>query len=286
MPITINLHGRLGNQLFQYATLRNISIKTGYDFVFNTNFKDHTRQPCLLSNFNIKDTNNLYKTSNFINTYQQPNTSSFYDINVYNIKDNTELKGFFENINYFKENKETIQDELKIINKEINIYVDNYIHGIVNNKENKLVGIHFRRGDVIQQLIATPQNKSVEDFDINMKNFVYNALAKLQENEKNITLLLFTGGIRKCKDKLSLIKHSQEDDILWLKQFILENKINCNVHISPGSIENNELIDYDLMSKCDYLIIPYKSTFSFMAYYLSKKCIKLFSPNNLYGYNI
>ena len=27
MTITINLKGRLGNQLFQYATLKNLSIK-------------------------------------------------------------------------------------------------------------------------------------------------------------------------------------------------------------------------------------------------------------------
>ena len=32
MPISLNLKGRLGNHLFQYATLRNLSIIKGFDF--------------------------------------------------------------------------------------------------------------------------------------------------------------------------------------------------------------------------------------------------------------
>ena len=61
------------------------------------------------------------------------------------------------------------------------------------------------------------------------------------------------------------------------------NNETIKQHISPGTIENNELIDYCLLTKCDYIITPYQSTFSFMAYYANKKNAKLFSPTNLYG---
>jgi hypothetical protein len=284
MPITINFQGRLGNQLFQYSSIRSLSIIKGYDYAINTNFKDHTGEPCMLKYFNIKNTNELYNSSNFINKYQQPFNSYFFDNNIYNIKDNTALTGFFENIDYFKEHKEIIQNELKIIDKNINTRVDNYINEIVKNNE-KLIGVHCRRGDIVQQLNELT-GQTIEEFNIKMKCFINKSLETINIYEKNITLLLFTGGIRKCGDGKGWIKHSHEDDVLWLNQFILENEINCKIHISPGSLENNELIDFDLMSKCDYLIIPYKSTFSFMAYYLSKKCIKLFSPTNLYGYNV
>jgi hypothetical protein len=54
MTITVNLKGRLGNQLFQYATLRNLSIKKGYDFYIDTNLEWQGQQN-LLKYFNIKD---------------------------------------------------------------------------------------------------------------------------------------------------------------------------------------------------------------------------------------
>ncbi len=56
-----------------------------------------------------------------------------------------------------------------------------------------------------------------------------------------------------------------------------------DLHISPGSIENNEMIDFSLLGNCDYIITPHQSTFSFMSYYLSKKKIEMYSRMNLYG---
>jgi hypothetical protein len=78
------------------------------------------------------------------------------------------------------------------------------------------------------------------------------------------------------------LKNNHDDDITWVNNFISEYQSN-NIYLSPGSNMNNELIDFGLLSKCDYLITPYQSTFSFMAYFVNKKIIKMFSPTNLYG---
>ena len=80
-----------------------------------------------------------------------------------------------------------------------------------------------------------------------------------------------------------MIDYAHEDDLKWVNTFLIENQSIFNIHISPGTIENNVLIDYYLISQCDYFISPRQSTFSFMACYLSKKKIKIFSPTNLYG---
>ena len=53
MTIAIHFIGRLGNQLFQYATLRNISLKKNYDIYYDTNFEWHG-QKCLLNFFNLE----------------------------------------------------------------------------------------------------------------------------------------------------------------------------------------------------------------------------------------
>jgi hypothetical protein len=96
-------------------------------------------------------------------------------------------------------------------------------------------------------------------------------------------LILFTGCILKQVSHSNWVYNSHEKDILWINQFKEKYKNKYDIHISPGTLENNELIDYGLLSNCDYLITPHQSTFSFMAYYSSTKCKKLFCPTNLYG---
>lgn len=271
MPLSINLKGRLGNQLFQYATLRNISIKKGYNFHIDTNLKWHG-QPNLLNYFNIKEPSPL---GSITHHYSQPVNSNFYDSNINNINDNTTLDGHFENVEYFNENLDIIKDELTIKDVNINSRADNFMNEI-SKDGSKIVGVHFRRGDLIQQ------THNVDEFIEKNKRFVYDSLESILKKDCQITLLIFTGGIRK-KGGEGFTHYTHEDDLFWVEQFSLENESKFNIHISPGTIENNELLDYSLISKCDYLITPYQSTFSFMAYYLSNKDIKLYSPTNLYG---
>ena len=78
------------------------------------------------------------------------------------------------------------------------------------------------------------------------------------------------------------MEHSNNDDIDWLKQFVTDNENDYNIHISPGTINNEEIVDYVLLSNCDYMISPYISTFSFMAYYMSNKNIELYSKTKLF----
>lgn len=271
MTISINLRGRLGNQLFQYAALRNLSIKKKYDIFINTNFSWHG-QSCLLSYFNIKESS---EQINIEHLYYQPVNSYYFDINFHDINDNTLLEGHFENIEYFKENREIIRKELSIKDNKINTFVEDYL-GKIAKHGNKIVGIHFRRGDLIQQI------ENINEFNKDTIKYVIESLEKIKINEKNITLLLFTGGIRIEGSDSSWMEHSNNDDIDWLKQFVTDNENDYNIHISPGTINNEEIVDYVLLSNCDYMISPYISTFSFMAYYMSNKNIELYSKTKLF----
>jgi len=271
MTITINLKGRLGNQLFQYSGLRNISIKKGYSFYIDTNLEWHG-QSNLLNSFNIKESSLL---SSIKYHYSQPINSNFYDSNINDINDDTMLDGHFENVEYFNENLNVIKDELTIKDANIISRSENFMNEI-SKDGSKIVGVHFRRGDVIQEM------RNVDEFVEISKKFVYDSLESILKKNSKITLLIFTGGIRK-KGGENFVHHTHEDDLIWIKHFSLENESKFKIYTSPGTIENNELLDYILISKCDYLITPYQSTFAFMAYYLSKKDIILYSPTNLYG---
>jgi hypothetical protein len=286
MTITIQLQGRLGNQLFQYATLRNLSIKKGYNFYIDKNFS-HQGQSILLPFFNIPEVHML--TIGNYHQYMQPVNSNFFDNNFFDIKDNTVIIGFFENIEYFKENIDIIRNELSIKDDYIINYTNNYMNSIMKD-DYKIVGIHFRRGDLVQQINHySDYNNNIHDFNEIEKKFVYESLTSIMQKESKIIILLFTGGIRKAQNEWHWSKHTQEDDVSWLRDFTneLKNKSEfsniSDIHISPGSIENNEMIDFTLLGNCDYIITPHQSTFSFMSYYLSKKKIEMYSRMNLYG---
>ena len=77
--------GRLGNQLFQYAALKSLSIDKGYKIKLPKNLYNHSwhGQKCLLDNFNLEfeflEDNDLIN----ITTYNQVGNSHNFDQGFY-----------------------------------------------------------------------------------------------------------------------------------------------------------------------------------------------------------
>jgi len=263
------MKGRLGNQLFIYATLRNIGIIKKYQINYSKNLMHHG-QKCLLDYFNLYPSNptgpaiNIYHQKNVRGSLSKGYGSCYYDINILNIPDNIKIHGHFINEKYFYENREIIKDELQI-KEPINTLCQNYLDNIKANKYT-IIGIHFRRGDAIRE--KSEEGTFNEQTSI---NFVEKALAIISVKENNIKLLCFVGGWRGNQEtNPSPIKNTQDNDIAWLKD-ILQSKFNkYDAIISPGTIQNDVLTDYGFLSKCDYNIIPNISTFSWMAAYINK----------------
>lgn len=272
MTISVILLGRLGNQLFQYAAMRNISLIKGYNIYYNTDFEWH-QQKCLLNNFNIKPSS---ERPSLLYRYNQPKDtskprykggdSSTYNEEILKIQDNTILSGFFQNEKYFYENRDIIKKELTL-KKELDDVCENNIKEIYeNNKHHKIVGIHLRRGDNISQ-----HNFSFEKTD----NFIRKALNEIKKKEKYIYIIFFTGGSTLNKTESgsqrsnNWVNNDHTDDVNWLNNYI--KSFSEKYEISKGTIENNELIDYGLLSKCDYNILPNGSSFSWMACYVNCK---------------
>jgi len=266
MPISVTLMGRLGNQLFQYAVLRNISLLKGYEIYYNTNFTWH-EQKCLLDHFNLKKSCS-YNSCKFKYDQKQNNSknimngggSSTFDKSIYNINDNTLLNGYFCNEKYFYENKEIIKNELTVKGK-INEKAEKYMNDIYEkNKDHKIVGIHLRRGDGVSQNLFNFKETNT---------FIMKSLNKIKEKEKKIYLIFFTGGSTKPRNNNNWKDNTHQNDINWTNNYI--KKFTDKNEISIGTSENNELLDYCLLSKCDYNILPNVSSFSWMACYVNKK---------------
>jgi len=137
---TIGSHGRLGNQLFQYAAGRALSLKHNTDlFIADITNREWHGQKCLLPYFNIKVTENTQEPPSYLYEEKDP---FVVDKNFLQLPDNTLLNGFFQSLFYFKDYLSEIKKELQLKNRS-----SNFLNELRDSTNKKVVSIHLRRGD-------------------------------------------------------------------------------------------------------------------------------------------
>jgi hypothetical protein len=229
---SIGYSGRLGNQMFQYAALKSLSLKTGYEFYLpnNTSVKqdgcfDFTNNKWISYKLDLLDCFNLKcKFSNEIqpNIYQE--NSFNFEPEIFNIKNNTSIEGYFQSYKYFDEYRDEILKEFAFVSSILNKCKQEI------SKYHNPVSIHVRRGDYVNHpnyWVITPE-------------YIQGALEYFNDDE--YIFLIFS------------------DDIEWCKQIFPEGVI---------FIEGNQFEDLCLMSLCKHNVIC-NSTFSWWGAYLNQ----------------
>jgi len=123
--------GRLGNQMFQYASLKGIAANRGFDFYIPPSvdvnpFIDHK----LFSSFVLDSVSSSFDTQPMLQE-----RFFHFDKDLFNeCPDNVDLHGYFQSYKYF----ENIKDE---------IIKDFTFKNPVENPYKNYVSIHVRRGD-------------------------------------------------------------------------------------------------------------------------------------------
>ena len=165
-----NKGGRLGNQMFQYATLLGLKYKKGYDIVLE---ESYVKSSMLYELFNL----NECVLDNEINIYYDDTyieNSHSFDPNVLEVKDNTNLRGYFQTEKYFEHCKEELKQEFtfnKKIKEDVEVFLEPY-------RNYNLVSIHVRRTDYLSlERIHGPfsieyYNKAIDIFNNSETYFV------------------------------------------------------------------------------------------------------------------
>ena len=224
--------GRLGNQMFQYASLRGIAANRGFDYCIPS------KEIFGVSDFNVKNsTTNIHtafdiskdKTSLTHNSIVEE-CGYHFDERLFNsCEDNIDLFGYFQSEKYFKHIETEIRNTFSFALKTIKVCSE-FLDSISLN--NQVIALHIRRGDYLnlQDFHPTPPIGYYE-----------NALDKLP----NVPVIIFS------------------DDIEWASRQQL---------FDPGRfyISESNLADYDLclMSLCRYHIIA-NSSFSWWGAWLA-----------------
>ena len=263
-------YGRLGNQLFQYAALKSIGLKNNYE-VKIPDFSDSVwhGQECLLKNFNLEsDILTEDDLKSIVEFYTEEN-EDLYNPNVFNIPDNTNLRGFFQSTHYFSEFEDQIKKELTPKQEFIDT-AQEFLEPHRENGECELVSIHIRRGDMMTHMHEmSPDLVFGQDniFDNNtiFGNYLTKAVKKF--NNKNVKYVVFAGGKRDGNDleDISFVKKVFQGD-----QYII-------------SESNDPMFDFTAIMHCDHNITCHQSTFGWWAAYLNPNQNKIVtSPRNYY----
>ena len=262
--IAVRLMGGLGNQMFQYATLRNLMIKYDMEGIIDlSGITNLTHNVYSLEHLNISDEvkviNNFKSTKKFfahltLGIYYHFLEKRKYGFNLLSemekqlnelgiycapdgyiklekpVKRINYLEGYFQSSKYFDDNKKIIRNELKVIDKP-NKRNKRLIDEISKNNS---VCLHIRRGDYIGG-----------SFQVCTDKYYYKAIKYINTKIKNPVYYIFS------------------DDIDWVSKNM---KFDGNVVFVNNNNSNFE--ELQVMYNCKHFIIS-NSTFSYWAQFLA-----------------
>ncbi len=155
--------GRLGNQMFQYASLRGIAAHCGYEFAIPpSDFKDPWTDHQLFEAFKLRGLTNIKVVPG---SYVRELHFAFDEDLLNNMPDGHNLYGYLQTEKYFKHIESKIRQDFQFKN---NIY--NPCKEMMDGVENP-IAMHVRRGDYLTNSENHPPcspnyyNEAIKHFD-------------------------------------------------------------------------------------------------------------------------
>jgi hypothetical protein len=239
--------GRLGNQMFQYASLRGIARNRGYDFCI-PNHNQVVKDPY---GFDLKI--ELFYPFNMVNVLPHnikildrgyapvsEERQFHFDEILFNMcPDEISLAGFFQSEKYFKNIESEIREDFSFKDQILNPCKE------MISSVGDAISLHIRRTDYLEN-----PNHTALDIE-----YYINALEMF---EPNIPVIIFSDDIDWCK----------EQKIFDSDRFMI-------------SESKDQYVDLCLMSLCKYHIIA-NSSFSWWGAWLSDSS-KVIAPSQWFG---
>jgi hypothetical protein len=256
----IGKHGRLGNQLFQIAILKVISEKTKYQIALpqNTFDRTHHNQRNLLKYFKLPSIN--YTDFNPQNGYNEQSNWHF-DPEIFNIPDNTNMYGYFQNAKYYNDYQNILIKEFEMVDS-----LENFATSYLSQFSGPTVSLHVRRGDYSDGSTPNGWTNNFNEGSI-LKKYYSAALSLIP---KNSTIFLFTGGSR---------YNTTQQDYEWCMHYFNDKRIIFMQNFS-------DIQCFALMKSCTYNITSFVSSFTWWTAFLNKNNNVITPYNYFPGSNI
>lgn len=253
--VIVGVMGGLGNQLFQYAAARALSLKLNSILVIDLSWflGCYGRNYCLDS-FNLPVMySNRYQMLPFgvgrfarrifkeflrrrlgASVYKEP--YFYYDDNFTSIEDSVYLSGYFQSPKYFLGFDDQIRADLKFPSD----YPEKLEPILRRINESDAIAIHIRRGDYLAS------KKNIDIYHSQSNQYYLEAVGILSKSLKKPYCFIFS------------------DDSTWVK-----NNLNFNIpyEIVDANSPDEPFWDMMLMSRCKHFAIA-NSSFSWWAAWL------------------
>jgi hypothetical protein len=267
------LKGGLGNQLFQFAAGKSLSLYYKVDHELDTSYFDRLENKIAQRNLDIYDfkiSSKIVSDINFAklrqkglkNVASRINNKIFkryylnWDPKFFSNK-SSYLDGYFQSEKYFLWCDHEIRNEL-ILRDELLAEITNIKDEI--NQTHNAVSLHIRRGDYV----INPKNRHL--YDICSGDYYNKAIKYIKDRVQNPTFFIFSDEINIFKDILK-----SNERFIPISSFLTKN----NEKLKPSQ----ELF---LMSLCKNHIIA-NSSFSWWGAYLNANNNKTVIAPNLWN---
>ena len=256
--LIVKMMGGLGNQMFQYAVARKLSVQRNEKiFIDLCNYRTDPLRKYELTDYGIDlkeaDTESVQylkkKNKSYVRLDRYLRVNPFYRLgiertaNEYQRLDGaTYLEGYWQNLKYFDSIRDLLIKEFifnrRVLNEKETKIFDEYKE-IIDERDS--IALHIRRTDYMQN-----GNQSIY-CDLCKTDYYDRAINEIEKSEKKPFFVVFSDDIEWCKnwDKLKEIKN-----ILFVENII-----------------HNSAANMELMRRCMHHIIA-NSSFSWWAGYL------------------
>ena len=252
--ITVKLIGGLGNQMFQYALGRHLSIKNSCDLYMDINeFETYKLHKYSLQHFQIKENflkledvpkKSFFYRFKFLNTGVTQERNFNFSKNILDTKAPNYLEGYWQSELYFNEIRETLLKDFEVekplTGKNLEVFEE--IKGVES------ISLHIRRGDYVS-------NQQTNSFHGTCSLNYYKRALDYISGEKPDDLKIF----------------AFSDDPQWVKE-------NLKTEIPIRFVDHNDadtnFEDLRLMSLCKNNIIA-NSSFSWWGAWLNQNSEKI-----------
>jgi hypothetical protein len=173
-------HGRLGNQMFQYAALRGIAALKGYSFCIpESKFRDQWNDHQLFEAFNLT---NLNTRKILPANYYQEEQFHYDQDYVDNCPDNVNVYGYFQTEKYFSHISDSIREDFTFKSEILDPCKNAFDF-------DELISLHIRRTDFVEKSDDHPPC-SLEYYQKALEQF-----------NSNIPVMIFSDDIPWCKEQ-------------------------------------------------------------------------------------
>lgn len=250
-------YGQLGNQLFQYATLRAVAESQGYELRIPMRFDAPKKKGLIeLGPLSLACEPLTREDARRIK-YRYKEKGFGFDPGIFDVPDWTDLVGFFQSEKYFKHLRAELLREFTF-RDPIAAYASRYVEMVRLRAEGAaLVAVHVRRGDYLEDS---------DRFRVLTESW-YRSAMDVFAGDRSV-FLFFSDDLEWCKENFGGV--TDPNSAL---------PSSSNLHVATPSHWH----DLAIMTQCDHFIVA-GSSFSWWGAWLSQHAKKIVvAPKPWYG---